>query len=494
MSRGALPPIALPDAGSATAHPETRVAPVRRPLGPADVDALAALCPISTEHPDRAEHGRDWWPLAIHWALDNRTPSVPGAVARPTDVDQVSALLAECNRRAIAVTCSGGRSSVTGAAIAPPGAVALDMCDLRGVVSVDEGSGVVEVFAGTFGPELETQLRTTHSLSVGHFPQSFEISTVGGWVASRGAGQYSTRHGKIEDLVVGLEVVLADGTVVRTGGAPAGATGPDLTQVFIGSEGALGVITRVFLRAHGTPRCTAHSAWRVPTFAVGIDLCRRILRRGATPCVLRLYDEQESARSHGGDGHTATLLVLDEADEAIVDAVMGIVGDEARAVGCTEADRSLVEHWLEHRNDTSALQALVSRGYVVDTMEVAGNWSRLVDIDAAVREAALAVPGIIAATCHLSHSYLDGACLYFSFAGKPANPDDYERLYDSLWDGAQSAALDAGANLSHHHGIGRNRARFAPRALGEGHGVLVAIKTALDPAGILNPGVMGLGT
>ena len=181
------------------------------------------------------------------------------------------------------------------------------------------------------GPTSSAELQARHGLSVGHFPQSFDLATVGGWVACRGAGQYSTRYGKIEDLVVGLEVVLADGTVVRTGGAPAAAVGPDLTQLFVGSEGTLGVVTRVWLRAH--PRAAGRAPGGLPLrrrSPTGIEACRQILRRGATPAVLRLYDEVESARGHGGDGTRCALLVLDEGDPAIVDATMAVVADVLR--------------------------------------------------------------------------------------------------------------------------------------------------------------------
>ena len=323
-----------------------------------------------------------------------------------------------------------------------------------------------------------------------HFPQSFDIATVGGWVACRGAGQYSTRYGKIEDLVVGLEVVLADGRIVRTGGAPAGAVGPDLTQLFLGSEGTLGVITRVWLRAHPLPPAERRAAWTFATFAEGIEACRTVLRSGATPAVLRLYDAVESARGHGGDGvaqHAAR-------------ARRGRAGDRRRHDGRRRRRlrrrragerRSSSARWLDHRNDTSALQALTRKGFVVDTMEIAAPWSRLAELYDVVRGALLAVPHARVASCHLSHSYPDGACLYFTFAATPPS-GEIESTYVALWDAGQRAVLANGGNLSHHHGVGLNRARFIAEALGDAHGVLVAVKGALDPQGILNPGKLGL--
>jgi alkyldihydroxyacetonephosphate synthase len=460
------------------------------PLDDELLTRLASSCPTSTDLEARAEVSRDWWPLAMHWALAGQVPQVAAAVCSPTTTEQVAAVVGACNAAGVPVTAAGGRSGVCGASIPAFGGVLLDLCDLRGVVEVDDVSGVVEVLAGTFGPDLEREL-AGHGLSVGHFPQSFDIATVGGWVACRGAGQYSTRYGKIEQMVVGLEVVLADGSVVRTGGAPAAAVGPDLTQLFVGSEGTLGVVTRVWLRTHPTPPHTAMASYAFGSFADGLEACRRILRRGATPAVLRLYDAPESQRGQGGDGTQCVLLVLDEGDRLLVDAVMQVVAEESAGAESLGTDR--VEKWLHHRNDTSALQALTRKGFVVDTLEIAGPWAVLPNVFDDVRAAMLAVPHARASTCHLSHSYADGACLYFTFAATPP-ADQVENTYVALWDVGQRAVLAAGGNLSHHHGVGLNRSRFVREALGESFSVLESVKGALDPRGVLNPGKLGLSS
>jgi len=205
--------------------------------------------------------------------------------------------------------------------------------------------------------------------------------------------------------------------------------------------------------------------------------------------VLRLYDAAESQRGQGGDGERCVLLVLDEGDPHLVAATMAVVAEEC--AGATALGNELVEKWLQHRNDTSALQALTRKGFVVDTLEIAAPWSRLVDIFRSTRTAMLAVPHARAATCHLSHSYLDGACLYFTFAATPP-PEEVESTYVALWDAGTRAVLAHGGNLSHHHGVGLNRARFVAEALGEGLAVLQSVKDALDPTGVLNPGKLGL--
>ncbi|HSL73055.1 MAG TPA: FAD-binding oxidoreductase [Ilumatobacteraceae bacterium] len=458
-------------------------------------DALAALesiCEVVTADREVAESSRDWWPLALHWALAGQVPQLADAVVRPTTTDQVVRVVQVCNNARVPLTVAGGRSGVCGAAAPIFGGVVLDATALAGVVDVDVVSGIVEVLPGTFGPDLEAELGAV-GLSVGHFPQSFDLATVGGWIGARGAGQYSTRYGKIEDMVVGLEVVLADGTVVRTGGAPAAAAGPDLTQLFVGSEGTLGIITRAWLRTHPTPVHEQRAAFSFGSFAAGIEACRRILQAGATPAVLRLYDAAESARGQGGDGEECVLLVLDEGDVGLVGATMDLVARSCTELGAQHRDVGLVEAWLGHRNDTSALQGLTRKGYVVDTMEIAAPWAALDALFDEVRAALLAVPHARAATCHLSHSYPDGACLYFTFAATPP-PEEIEATYTALWDAGQRAVLAAGGNLSHHHGVGVNRGRFMAEALGSGHGVLTALKSTLDPNGILNPGKLGVTT
>jgi len=424
----------------------------------------------------------------MQWALAGQVTALPALVARPGTADEVAAVLRTCNEARVPVTPAAGRSGVCGASVPVHGGVALDLTGMEGITDVDDTSLLVHVLPGTFGDVFEDELRAAHGLTSGHWPQSMALSTVGGWLACRGAGQLSTRYGKIEDIVGGIEVVLADGTLVRTGGFPRAAAGPDLTQLFVGSEGTLGVITSARLRCHPVPPAERRAAFAFPSFPDGNDACRRILRRGATPAVLRLYDATEGDRSYG-TGDKAVLLVLDEGDEAIVDATLTVVTDEC--AGAERLDDGLVEQWLGHRNDVSALEGLTRKGFVVDTMEVSGPWAALPRIYEEAVAALLGVEGMLVASAHQSHSYLDGACLYFTFAGRPPE-DQREQLYVAAWDAGTRAVLAAGGSLSHHHGVGLNRGRFLSEALGTGFEVLRAVKGALDPAGILNPGKLGL--
>lgn len=483
------PPIAIAG-GAADARPVLdRRVPVPDPV----IDRIRQTgAEVSTDAAVLAEASRDWWPGAMIWATRGEVAGLAGVVVRPADADQVAAVLRLCNAARVPVTAAGGRSGVCGASVPAFGGVVLDTTALTGIASIDEESLILDVAPGTFGDHLEIELRE-RGLTLGHWPQSVALSTVGGWLACRGAGQLSNRYGKIEDMVLGLDVALADGSRITTGGAPRAAVGPDLTQLFVGSEGTLGIITGARLRLHPAPVHERRAAYSFAGFGAANDACRRIVQRGATPAVLRVYDPTEADRSYQ-TGDRAVLLVMDEGDPLVVDAAMAVVADVCadRDLGAGDLDVGLVGQWLGHRNEVSALEALIGKGYVVDTMEIAAPWSKLEAIYRAGTEALRAVPGAMAASAHQSHSYPDGACLYFTFAGKPEDPDDRDRLYQAFWDAGQRAVLAHGGALSHHHGVGLNRSRFVAEALGAGHGVLQSVKDALDPNGVLNPGKFGL--
>ena len=485
-------PLPAPLGADAAANP-TRF-PKPPPVDPALVERLAGVCAtVSTGDAERVEAGRDWWPLSTWWAVAETAPVLPGVVARPGSAGEVAAVLRTCSEAGVPVTPFAGASGVCGGSIPLHGGVSLDLTGLDGIVAIDRHSLLVEVRAGMFGPDLETALRS-EGFTLGHWPQSIDLSTVGGWLACRGAGQYSTRYGKIEDMVAGLEVVLADGRTIRTGGtAPRAATGPDLTQIFVGSEGTLGVITAAWLRIHPAPPAERRAAFSFADFDGGLEACRRILRCGATPAVLRLYDAIESARQFDIPDR-AVLIVVDEGDDGLIGAVMDVVQREVNACGGLAADESLAGRWLERRNHLPPVDDLIRGGLVVDTVEIAARWSALPGLYHGAVDRLGALPGTLAASAHQSHAYTDGACLYFTFAGRPPNPglEGAESYYRQAFDTVTAVTVAHGGAISHHHGIGLNRARYLVDHLGPAFEVLQSVKDALDPAGILNPGKLGL--
>ena len=496
------PPGAL---GAHAAHQPTRFEVSGGNVAVSDdfVRRLAGVCvEVTTSDAARVEAGRDWWPLSAVWAANATSPALPAVVAAPASTAEVADIVKLCSETRVPLTVFGGASGVCGGSIPLHGGVSLDMTGIFGIRDVDATSQTVEAGAGTFGLAFEEELRSTHSLTVGHWPQSMVMSTVGGWVACRGAGQYSTRYGKIEDIVLGLEVVLADGSVIHTGGHfPRSATGPDLNQLFLGSEGTLGVITSVRMRAHPVAEAQTRRAYGFASFETGLVACRRILQRGATPAVLRLYDKTESNRNFNSND-VALLIVLDEGDQKLIDAVMSVVDEECAAA--SRLGEEPVTHWLEHRNRVPDIAELVAAGLVVDTVEVAGSWRALEAIYQEALSALLSLEGTVAASAHQSHAYSDGACLYFTFAGRPPQStpgiashevsttiQSAESYYHKAFDAVTLATLANGGTLSHHHGVGLNRSRYMRRQLGAGRDVLRSIKMALDPHGILNPGKLG---
>lgn len=478
---------------------EDRLAGPRVPVDDALLSRLRSCCDeVSTTDDERNEAGRDWWPIAIRWATNGQVASRPGAIAKPRTAEEVASVLRCCNDARVPVTASGGRSGVCGSSIPVFGGVSLDMTGVEGLLQIDTTSLVADVRAGTFGPELESGLRE-QGVTLGHWPQSMDLSTLGGWIACRGAGQYSTRYGKIEDMVIGLKVALADGTIITTGNAgPRAAVGPDLNQLFVGSEGTFGIVTEARLRIHPVAPAEDRRAWGFADFRQGLDACRRILRHGATPAVLRLYDNVESERTFAHGDH-AVLIVLDEADPLLLQVTLAIVDRECDASGAERLDAELVERWMGHRNDVSALAPLYRAGIVVDTVEVAGRWSVLDDLYSSCVGALEAVEGTLVASAHQSHAYTDGACIYLTFAGRlpdsqsARDPDVWaEDYYAAAWQAVMDAVIDAGAAISHHHGIGINRSRFMLPSMGKTALLLESLKGALDPRGILNPGKLGI--
>jgi alkyldihydroxyacetonephosphate synthase len=484
------PPIDLPD-GLAS----TRLQAAQVPAPDALITALEQELgsgAVAVDEATLTQWSRDWWPLAITWALQQQVPARASVVVHAQSDHDIAATIRLAADHAVPVTVAAGRSGVCGGAIPIAGGIVLDVTALDAVIDIDDASLTLSVQPGVFGDVLEATLQD-RGYTLGHWPQSIEMSTVGGWIACRGAGQYSTRYGKIEDMVVGLDVVDGSGHAIRTGGWPRAAVGPDLTQVFVGSEGTLGVVTAARLRLHPKPAADARLAFGMPTFAAGLDVCRRVLRRGATPACLRLYDTRESQRSYEVD--TNVLLVLDEGDPAIVDAMVAVAREECEATpGSERLDDSLVDKWLSHRNDVSALEKVVRAGIVVETIEISAPWAALPAIYDDGVAALSGVEGSLVASAHCSHSYGDGGCLYFTFAGRVGDDlDAKDAFYKASFDGALGAVMARGGAISHHHGVGLNRAHHVRAALGEGaFAVLTGLKRQLDPRGILNPGKLGL--
>jgi len=393
-------------------------------------------------------------------------------------------------------------------------------------VRVDRHAPVVHAGAGVLGIDLEAQLGQL-GYTAGHFPSSIVCSTVGGWVAARGAGQCSSRYGKIEDMVAGLDCVLGTGDFVAMRRR---RSAPDLVPLITGSEGTLGFITQVTLRLHPAPRVRRFLAYSCASIERGFDLLRALLQSGLRPEVARLYDPidsvllaqssdaKKSPRNHGSavtrafgaaarralahprllhraiaalEGNVlggATLLLIfegtaEEADDDAARAVLLCARAGARSLGEGPA-----RAWLAHRYNVSFRQSSAFRlGAFTDTMEVAAPWSKLEAVYGSVR-AALSEHALVMA--HLSHAYPDGCSIYFTFSALGAIAGRATERYDAAWRAGLGAALAAGANLSHHHGVGRSKAARLAAELGQGTELLNRLRHGWDPAAMFNPGAL----
>ena len=474
-------------------------------LSPADRDALAEI--VGTEYcgvDDRARLLRAGGKSTLD-LLRRRDPGIqdaPDAVLLPGNEEEVAQILRTCGQRSIAVVPFGGGTSVVGGLDPLRGqfkaVISLDLRRLNELHSLDEVSGEAELGAGVTGPDAERMLGE-RGFSLGHFPQSFQFATIGGFAATRSSGQDSAGYGRFNDMVRGLRTVTPAG-VLDLGRAPESAAGPDLRELIIGSEGVFGIITRVRVRVHPKPAATRYEAWSFPDFATGADALRAVTQTGAGPTVIRLSDEAETgvnlatADSIGEDSITGGCLAITvfEGTEEHVESRHAETRALLEARGGTSLGEAPARAWEHGRFNAPYLRdSLLSAGALCETLETATNWSNIAALKSAVTEAlttALTETGTPALVlCHISHVYPTGASLYFTVvAGQRGNPIEQWRKAKTA---ASDAMMRAGATITHHHAVGADHRPWMRKEVGDlGVQVLQAVKATLDPAGILNPG------
>jgi alkyldihydroxyacetonephosphate synthase len=420
---------------------------------------------------------KDWW--ALTWISDEPLGSAVAAV-KPRNVDEVVALVKFASSNKVALYVHGGGSSVTGASI-PTKGVVLDMQEMNQVLDVDEDNRTATVQGGTKLKTLEDRLNAK-GFSLQQFPQSMELVTVGGYIATMGTGQYSSLYGGIEDSVLRLEVVLPTGEVVwtRKRGAPRSSVGPDLSRLFIGSEGAFGVIAAAELKIHRLPNHVWKAAFTPPTFESGVAACKQLLDLDVRPAVCRLYNEVESSFQFG-DARPVLLLVYHAKSERVLEDTKAEVAAHL-GEGITPADPALVDTWIQRRfNFREEIDSVRKMGYLPETVEVAAKWSRLVELYYDAMNTLGGVQGVAGVGAHVSHIYDQGACIYFTVLFEP-NQDTYWSIWDSM--GMVTKTHDA--TISHHHGVGRLKKQYAKDEVPTD--MAKRIKRALDPDDILDPG------
>ena len=412
--------------------------------------------------------------------------------------EEASQVLAFLNANKVKTTPRTGGSSVTQGIEPVEGAVMLDGSEITGVYKIDEVNMQVTTGCGMPLQALEDQLNAK-GYTTGHSPQSLPLAQMGGLVATRSIGQWSTLYGGIENLLVGLEAVMADGQIIRIKNVPRRSTGPDLRNLFLGCEGTLGFITEVTVKIFKyKPDERWMCAYQIGSMQDGLDAIREIMVEGYRPAVVRLHDPAEVMTLFGGvaeDGK-ALMLFLADGPKAIADATGAGVDAIVKKHGAESLGTKPVESWIETRNNISneleeTSEQMHDMGTCVDTCEISASWSEIGEIYKAVCARAEAeMENLIVIGGHSSHSYINGTNIYFQFLFQVTEEHTVKEDYMHVIRVIMEETLARGGSIAHHHGSGKYRTAWMPQEHGSSYPLMYKLKEALDPNGILNEGIL----
>jgi alkyldihydroxyacetonephosphate synthase len=429
----------------------------------------------------------DTWPVATKWQNQGKQLFPPEAVVHVSSTEQVRALLLWANERRVPVIPWGAGSSVTGQGLAVCGGVVLDLLPMKRILALDEVSLVVKVQAGIYGHILEQELNS-RGYTLNHSPQSLDRSTAGGWVATRAMGQFSSKYGGIEDLVVGFTVVLPTGEVVETMNVPRASVGPDLRHVFMGGEGTMGVITEVSLKIFPLQENQIFESVVFDSIESGLSVMRQITRLGLRPFLIRLYDADEARHAMQDPSFSSCVMFLGfDGPLAVAEAEYRVALDLCAETGGEAIGPEPVKSWMERRFDFTTVEKLLAQpGGLAETIEVAHFWDSIEEMYVELKSAL--APFADEVLGHFSHVYPQGTSLYLILLGKAGSDAAAEAQLLRVWDTAMQICLKHGGAISHHHGAGLARLPYVADSLGSSAIILQKLKQTLDPAGIMNPG------
>ncbi|HUT53840.1 MAG TPA: FAD-binding oxidoreductase [bacterium] len=491
---------------------------------------------VSARHVDRAIYSRDVWPRNTIRLQSDELPDLPEAVVWPGSVEEVRAVVRIAGRALVPIIPMGAGSGVCGGTVALGGrGIVLDLKRMNRVLAIDDESLTVTAEAGIIGEILERRLNRK-GYTMGHFPSSIYCSSFGGWLSTRAAGQLSAKYGKIEDMVVSLQVVLPSGEVLETRRAPQSATGPDWNHAFMGAEGTLGIITAATCRVWPYPASRRFQAYSFATVEDGLEAIREMMQAELRPACVRLYDpvdtffsktskivpaeeqiedHQRRAPKQLKDRGTwprrvlpllfhpglmnpllnrldrSKLVLTFEGDPEITALEQSLAKGICARCGGRDLGPGPARHWWEKRYKVSyTMQVMFDLGFFVDTIEVATVWDRLDELYYGMRNAIGRHAFVMA---HFSHSYPQGCSIYFSIAATARSQAAKLAVYDGVWKDALDECVRRGGSISHHHGVGVLKAKWLEEEEGGALPLLKALKSAVDPEGIMNPGKLGLG-
>ncbi len=449
---------------------------------------------VSTKEVDRVSYSKDYMPITLRWLLDGKLPALPDCIVWPENTSQVSEILKIANNEKIPVIPFGDGSGVLGGSIPVQGGIILDLKKMDKVTEIDDSSLLTTVQTGINGMNFERFLNQ-HGYTMGHIPQSLYCSSLGGWIACKAAGQFSTKYGKIEDILVSLEAVLPDGSIIKSKKVPRSSTGPSVERLFLGSEGQFGIVTEASFKIWPYPEKQILESYVFPELSNALESVRNIMRKNVYPAVIRIYDKNETLRHFYNTPDVKDkimLILLMEGDEKLVELENNISSYICKSKGGKSCGEKPVKHWLEARFNVRESSDFTPKGFVFDTVEVSVSWKYALEFYNKMIESMREIKGVVVASAHASHFYPQGICFYFTFGGVPPKNVKPFNFYQSVWDNMMKTCIDQHGSISHHHGIGLIRSKWLSKELGDRFNLLKKIKHAIDPNNIMNPGKMGL--
>ncbi|MHA1870328.1 MAG: FAD-binding oxidoreductase [Promethearchaeota archaeon] len=445
---------------------------------------------VSTEEADLVAYSKDYQLITNRWIIEHKLPGKAHVICWPENEDEVVKILKIANERKIPVIPYGEGSGVVGAAIPVYGGIMVDLKRMNKILEINPLDLTVKVQVGANGKWLERELEKKGFL-IGHVPQSFHTSTVGGWIAHRAAGQFSTKYGKIEDIVLSMRVVTPTGEIIDTKLYPRASNGPQVERLFLSSEGTLGIVTSATLKMWPYPEKREGVAYVFDSLEQTLDATRTILQRQVYPAVIRIYDQIETERHFYNISIAKNRLMvvfICEGTKDIVDFEVSEVKKGCEQFGGQDAGQEPVQHWFNTRFVVKEASEFGPKGMIFDTIEVSCMWSQAKQLYDNVVKRMKEVPGNVLISGHASHFYPNGICFYFTFGAVPHEDMTPNEVYRACWDAAMKGTLEAGGSISHHHGIGLSRTRWMKEEHKNMLDLMKRIKKVLDPNNIMNPG------
>lgn len=436
------------------------------------IEGLVPGCVVK----DTAKYRSDWW---VAYRIEEGIKGSPLAAVKPKCKDDLLKILKFAREEGIAILPRGGGSSVTGASVSN-GGIVIDMSLMSSVVAIDAESRTVTVQAGARLESVEKSLNEK-GFTLGQFPQSFELATIGGYISTMGTGHFSSFYGGIEESVLRLEVLLSNGELIKTReyGVPRSSAGPDLSKIFIGAEGAFGIITEAELKIHPIPKHTQALVYGFNTFEQAINAVKALNDIDIKPQLCRVYNETESS-FYFGTGKSIVLLSYASNNPEVLSSTVSELSGLMLSSGGAQEDTKFLEKAMKSRFDfRSQLESFQKMGLEVETIEIASRWKDIGHMYKDLSESLSAIEDIAASGAHLSHIYPQGACTYFTIIFKP-NLSSYQKI----WEAAAAAARRNNSSVSHHHGVGILKSEYVKEEIPIS--LLSAIKRSLDPDGIIS--------